>query len=281
MSGEADYLFSTAQFKYDQVLFPGMRIRPSDRDRFDRMRRVEWMDMESVQLRRCLMVGAGALGNEVLKCLVLSGFRDITVVDMDEIVPSNLSRCLFFREEDVGRAPKAQVLAERASSLDSAVTIRPVVSRIQDAEDWDFDIVLGCLDNISARLHVNSHARYHGAPYVDGATDGLSGKVHTVLRDGPCLQCAMNRSHMKVLERRYTCTGREATLYSRPLAAEITTTSVVAAMEVREALKIASGREDLCVREVMYYDGMSGSIEKVELDVDPGCPNHGDREAIA
>jgi molybdopterin-synthase adenylyltransferase len=116
---------------------------------------------------------------------------------------------------------------------------------------------------------------HFGIPYVDGATDGFRGKVMSVLGDGACLQCAMNRTHMAAMERRFTCTGRGTTVFTPRTAAEITTTSVIAAMQVREAVKIASGRQDLCVRGASYYDGVSGALEALELDVDTGCPNHG------
>ena len=116
-----------------------------DRDRFDRMKRIDWVDMDSIQRSRCLVVGAGALGNEVVKDLVLAGFRRITVVDMDFIVTSNLSRCLFFRDSDVKRVMKADVVASRASEIDPDAEIRPVVADIRDLDDWDYDIVLGCL----------------------------------------------------------------------------------------------------------------------------------------
>ena len=250
-----------------------MKAREYDDDRFDRMRRIEWLDMDKLHSARCLVVGAGALGNEVVKCMVLAGFGDITVVDMDDIVASNLSRCVFFRGTDGRGDMKSEVLAERASEL-SGISVKPRVCKIQDLEDWDYDIVLGCLDNISARLHVNSHAMYHGIPYVDGATDGFRGKVQVILPDGPCLECTMNKSHMKILDQRFSCTGG-GTVFVPKMASEITTTSVIAAIQVREVMKILSGRTDICIRHVMYYDGEACRTDCYELSADPACPNHG------
>lgn len=244
-----------------------------DDDRFDRMRRIDWVDMDRINSARCLVVGAGALGNEAVKNLVLSGFRDITIVDMDDIVISNLSRCLFFREKDVRTVMKSEILASRASELDPECRIRPIVGTIQELESWDYDLILGCLDNIKARLHVNSHAYYHGVPYIDGATDGMNGKVTVILEDGPCLQCMMNRSHIREMERRFTCTGN-GRMFVPKMASDITTTSAVAAMQVREAMKIASGRKDLCIRNVAYYDGIAGTTEVLEACKDDECPNH-------
>ena len=244
-----------------------------DRDRFDRMRRIEWVDVDSIQKKRCLVVGAGALGNEVVKDLVLAGFRRMTLVDMDFIVTSNLSRCLFFRDEDVRKVMKADIVAERASELDPDVRIEPVVADIKDMDDWNYDIVLGCLDNISARMHLNAHAYYHRIPYIDGAMDGMNGRVMTILPGGPCLQCIMNRTHVEQMERRFTCTGN-GTAFVPKTASDITTTAVIAAMQVREAMKVASRRSDLCVRGVTYYDGTEGTMETLDVSVDPQCMNH-------
>jgi molybdopterin/thiamine biosynthesis adenylyltransferase len=253
-----------------------VKVGEYDADRFDRMRRIDWLDLDSIQNTRCLVAGAGALGNEVVKCMLLAGFRKITVVDMDEIVASNLSRCVFFRETDGGRK-KAEVVAERAGGLYPGAEIVPVVSRIQETEDWEFDIVMGCLDNISARLHVNSHARYHRIPYIDGATDGFRGKVQVVFENGPCLECGMNSSHMKMMDERFSCTGG-GTIFVPKLASEITTTSVIAAVQVREAMKILSGRRELSIRNVMYYDGLSGTMQELEVPEDSSCPNHNTEE---
>jgi len=251
---------------------PYVKAREYDSDRFDRMRRIEWLDIDNLHKADCLVVGAGALGNEVVKCLLLAGFKSITLVDMDEIVVSNLSRCVFFREGDGGRK-KAEAVAERARELYPESEITPVVSRIQDLKDWDFDIVFGCLDNISARLHVNSHTRYHKIPYIDGATDGFRGKVQVVLESGPCLECGINGSHMKVMEERFSCTGG-GTVFIPKLASEITTTSVIAAVQVREAMKILSGRSELCIKNVMYYDGQTGATTDLEIPEDSSCLNH-------
>ncbi len=267
------HMFQPIKVIIGQCISVRMRTREYDVDRYDRMRRIEWLDVEAFHKARCLVVGAGALGNEVVKCMVLAGFHNISIVDMDYITVSNLSRCVFFRDSDGIKDMKADVLSDRSSDLDDNVCVTPIVSRIQEISSWDYDLVLGCLDNISARLHVNSHARYHGIPYVDGATDGFRGKVQVVLDSGPCLECSMNHSHMNVLDVRFSCTGGGVS-YIPKVASEITTTSVIAATQVRESMKILSGRRDMCIKDVMYYDGWRGTMDVYELSVDPGCPNH-------
>ena len=258
-----------------EILRPGM----FDQDRLERSKRISWLDMEKISRIKCLVVGAGALGNEAVKDLVLSGFRDIHIVDMDHVVRSNLNRCVFFREGDAERKTmKADIVASRAMELDPTARIMASVAGIEtyDVERFrSFDLVLGCLDNIAARLHVNSHAYSAHRPYIDGGTNGFRGKVQVVIPpDTPCLQCAMNRTHYRVMEKRFSCTGTDMSYFEPKTPAEITTTSVVAAIQVREALKLASDRSDKCIRNIMFYDGLNGTSDELEVDIDTDCPMH-------
>ena len=250
-----------------------------DEDRFDRARRISWLDIDSIAKARVLMVGAGAIGNEVGKNLVLSGFRDITVVDMDRVVSSNLARCLFFSNDDVVEGKfKAELVANGMAALDSDVKVKSIVGTIQEqGEDFiaQFDIVLGCLDNILARLHVNSQCCFHGIPYIDGAMDGFNGKVQVILPGkGPCLECGMNDSHAKIVEQRFSCTGNDISLFLPKIGAEITTTSIIGAIMVREAVKLISRKNQWIIENVAYYNGMNNSLEIFQIQKNPNCLNH-------
>ena len=104
----------------------------SGEDRFDRSKRIPWFDLDLTRRAQVLVVGAGALGNEVVKDLVLAGVRRITLVDMDHVVRSNLNRCVFFTPEDAraGR-PKVDAVAEGAARLDPSVEITTEAHRIR------------------------------------------------------------------------------------------------------------------------------------------------------
>ena len=87
-----------------------------EEDRYDRLRLIQWWDQRRIANAKIMVVGAGALGNEVLKNLALLGLGEIHIVDFDSVQTSNLSRSVLFREKHTGKS-KAAVAAEMAGEL--------------------------------------------------------------------------------------------------------------------------------------------------------------------
>src|SRR5918997_3433412 len=89
---------------------------PQDEDRFDRFRLIGWWDQQRLANARVLVVGAGALGNEIIKNLALLGVGNVLIADMDRVENSNLSRSALYRAADNGK-PKAQTAARAAREI--------------------------------------------------------------------------------------------------------------------------------------------------------------------
>src|SRR6185437_13466903 len=106
---------------------PPLRITAADAsgggDPFDRFRLISWWDQAKLSNAKVLVVGAGALGNEIIKNLALLGVGNLFVADLDLIENSNLSRSILFRESDNG-AFKAEVAARRAKEIFPALNVR-------------------------------------------------------------------------------------------------------------------------------------------------------------
>src|SRR5438034_10007161 len=98
-------------------------------DRFSRLRLLAWWDQERIRRANVAVIGAGALGNEILKNLALLGFERVVIVDSDRIELSNLSRSVLYRAEDVGRT-KADTAAAAFRNLYDQASVVPLTANI-------------------------------------------------------------------------------------------------------------------------------------------------------
>ncbi|KAI6038560.1 hypothetical protein EDC04DRAFT_1953498 [Pisolithus marmoratus] len=143
---------------------------------------------------KVLLVGAGGIGCELLKNVVLTGFGHITLLDLDTIDLSNLNRQFLFRKKDIKQS-KAMVAAQTAGAFNPNVHIYPIHANIKEPQfdiEWfrGFDIVLNALDNLDARRHVNKMCMAAGIPLVESGTAGYLGQVQPLLKDRTeCFDC--------------------------------------------------------------------------------------------
>ena len=84
-----------------------------------------------VQSAKILLIGAGGIGCELIKNLVLSGFVDIEVIDLDTIDVSNLNRQFLFRPRHVGQ-PKSIVAREMALAMNPDAKIEAFYANIKE-----------------------------------------------------------------------------------------------------------------------------------------------------
>ncbi|GFN16621.1 E1 ubiquitin-activating protein uba2 [Aspergillus tubingensis] len=143
---------------------------------------------------RVLLVGAGGIGCELLKNLLLSGFGEIHIIDLDTIDLSNLNRQFLFRFEHI-KKPKALVAKEVAHKFQPGAKLEAYHANIKDDQfnvDWfaTFDVVFNALDNLDARRHVNRMCLAANVPLVESGTTGFNGQVQ-VIKKGvtECYDC--------------------------------------------------------------------------------------------
>ncbi|XP_033280263.1 ubiquitin-like modifier-activating enzyme 7 isoform X3 [Orcinus orca] len=144
---------------------------------------------EKLSHQRYLLVGAGAIGCELLKGFALVGLGaggsgGVTVADMDHVERSNLSRQFLFRPQDFGR-PKAEVAAEAARRLNSDLQVTPLTYQLDLTTEHIYgdnffssvDGVAAALDSFQARRYVAARCTHYLKPLLEAGTKGTLGSA--------------------------------------------------------------------------------------------------------
>lgn len=227
-----------------------------------------------------MVVGCGALGNEVLKNLVLSGVRHLTLVDFDTVEESNLTRSVFFRREDaLSRRLKVDVLAGRLRELAPEVEIRTVAGDIAFDVGLGLieamDVVVSCVDSRWARFMINRHCNRTGRPWVEGGITVWEGSARVFIPGRNCYACALDEDAISDIRRRMPCANvvRSAVeRWSAPTSG--ITASIIGAVMAQEALKLICGQESMCGKMFTYEGDVVRSGVAGFSAWDDECPEH-------
>ena len=253
-------------------------VEATEEDRYSRLRLIPWWDQEKIRSAHVLVVGAGALGNEILKNMALLGFRQVVVVDLDRIEISNLSRAILFRPSDIGNS-KADTVARAYRALLPEASIQPLTANVmQDCGLGLFawaDVILGGLDNREARLWINRAAWKTNRPWIDGAIEGINGVARVFLSgQAPCYECTLGATDWAILNRRMSC---NLLLHEAKQEGRVPTTptisSIIAGIEVQEAVKLLHGMPTLASKGYVF-EGLQHSSYVVEYTENPDCMSH-------
>ena len=239
---------------------------------------ISWWERDKVRDAKVLVVGAGALGNEVIKNLALMGVGHLFIVDFDNIEAANLSRSVLFRESDNQRS-KAEVAAARARAINPQIHVQyfngDVTTGLGLGVFRRMDAVIGCLDNREARLAINRFCYWVNKPWVDGAIQELLGLMRVFIPgQGACYECTLTEQALRDLSLRYSCPllARQNILLGK-VPTTPTIASIIGGMQSQEALKLIHG---LPVEpgKVVHFNGMVNEMHTTAYVPRQDCESH-------
>lgn len=148
---------------------------------------------EKLSKLRIFMVGAGALGCELIKLFSLMGIGCsdkglVSCTDNDNIEISNLNRQFLFRSSDVGHS-KSEAACKKGTEMNSALNVRSYQTLVgEQTEDifhdefWEeLDFVVNAVDNIKARLYVDSRCVWYKKPLLESGTLGTKANSQMIV----------------------------------------------------------------------------------------------------
>ncbi|XP_074770259.1 ubiquitin-like modifier-activating enzyme 7 isoform X3 [Athene noctua] len=144
---------------------------------------------EQLGCQKFLVVGAGAIGCELLKNFAMMGLAagpggDLTITDMDTVALSNLHRQLLYRSADISK-PKSVVAATAVRRMNPDVRVTAHQYEVGPATESLYgdsffrclDGVASALDTLEARAYLESRCHRCLTPLLDSGTEGPRGNV--------------------------------------------------------------------------------------------------------
>jgi len=169
-------------------------IADADNKKYERVVGVVGRELhEKLRNLNVFVVGAGAIGCEVLKTLAQLGVGTgkngmIHLTDLDTIEKSNLSRQFLFRSGDVGKL-KSETAVRAIEKMYPGIHMKAMSVRVgPETEDIftdeffkSLDCVITALDNVKARRYIDSRCVDTCRPMLDSGTLGPKGSTQDVV----------------------------------------------------------------------------------------------------
>ena len=219
------------------------------------------------------VVGCGAIGAAAAALLVRAGVGRLRVVDRDFVEPSNLQRQMLFDESDARDAlPKAVAAERKLRALNSGVSVEGVVADLDSANAAEllsgFDLILDGTDNFETRLLMNDFAVSTAKPWIYGAAVASYGVTMTICPGRTaCLACLLEPESGRAQDETCDTVG-----VLGPVA------TLIASLEVAEALKFLSGRPATLHDRLVSCDIWSGRFQSIRVERNPSCRACGRRD---
>ena len=205
---------------------------------------------EKIRQTKVAVIGAGALGQMAAHQLVRSGFEQLILVDGDVLEYSNFNRQLYALYSTLNQS-KTEVLKRQLLDIHPQIDIKSYETFLDEKNGKELisgaDIVVDCVDDIETKVYLEKLADELNIPLVHGAVEGWYGQVTTVLPGDRVLeQLYMHRKKQQV-------------------SALMPTVSAVAALQVGEVLKLATGKGELLHRNVMFVDMLNSDFSWIVM----------------
>jgi len=163
------------------------------------------------------IVGAGALGCELLKILSLMGIsknkdKKTIVTDNDRIEISNLNRQFLFRKQDINKS-KSIIAAEEAKKMNDEfncealeLLVNEDTEKIFNEDFWvKQNFILTAVDNREARKYIDTQCTKYSIPLIDSGTLGTRASCQIIF---PFKTSCYNDNKQKIEKSIPLCTLR-------------------------------------------------------------------------
>ena len=118
--------------------------------------------LDALARTKVAVFGLGGVGSWCAECLIRSGVNHLTIVDSDQVCPTNLNRQLQATTQTLGQL-KVDALKERLLTINPEADIiaRPELYSAETADSFHletYDYVIDAIDSLTPKAHLILHA---------------------------------------------------------------------------------------------------------------------------
>lgn len=179
-------------------------------NKYLRHQQIHWLNQEELFKASVLVVGAGAIGNELLKNLALLGVGSIFIVDFDKIEIHNLTRSVLFSENDIGKY-KAEIAKEKLKKINPDCKVESYIGDVYDLNFSffkNFDCIFSVVDNYEARIRLHQLSFLNQIDFFNSGIDSqyVSAEYFPYSKNqNICLECNISPKVYQNIQKRYSC----------------------------------------------------------------------------
>ena len=208
--------------------------------------------------------GLGGLGSWSSLLMAQMGVGYLRLVDRDVVEISNLPRTPIYNQDSVD-LPKAEQAAIFLKKINPKAEIEEKTTNIDETTIEslikDLDLIIDGLDNVSTRLVINKACKKYNIPFVFAGAIGISANISTFLYNDkePCLNCIFEMISDEDLEKCDVLGVHTALL------------SLVASIQVNEAIKILTGQDPVFNSKLGYIYLQTMELDHIQLKQNKNC----------
>ncbi|MDF2673463.1 MAG: thiazole biosynthesis adenylyltransferase ThiF [Clostridiales bacterium] len=229
----------------------------------------------SKSLKDCkvLIVGTGGLGSPAALALASAGVGTIGLVDYDSVEASNLNRQILHSTSRIGMS-KVESGKEFIKSTYKDIDIITYNVSLNKNNVMDiiseYDVIIDGVDNFPTRYLLNDACYFAGKPMIEAGAVRFSGLNMTILPGvGPCYRCL------------FPDIPESGSIQS---CAEVgvlgPVPGVMGFIQAAETVKLLTGKGELLVNKIMYFDAMDFDFDVISVDKTTKCKLCGNAPSI-
>lgn len=213
---------------------------------------------------RILCVGAGGLGSPALLYLAAAGVGTIGVMDHDKVDLSNLQRQILFNNTDLN-VDKVHAAKERLLALNPNIDIIIYTSGLTADNAMstigEYDLVLDCTDNFSARYLINDACVRLEKPMIYASILRFEGQCSVFWAPHhPCYCCLYPKAPLASSVMNCANNGIVGAV-----------AGILGSIQAMEAIKIILQQGDILFGRLLLVDALSMSFKTFAISKQANC----------